>query len=49
MRSTIDPAAAEFIRARDFLLRHRDDFETAYRDFRSSTMISPTFDPELRS
>ena len=27
------PAAA-FLQARDFLLRHRDDYETAYRDFR---------------
>jgi len=23
-----------FLAARDFLLRHRDDYETAYRDFR---------------
>ena len=26
--------AARFIEARDFLLRHRDDYDTAYRDFR---------------
>jgi acetyl-CoA synthetase len=34
MRSTTDSDAAEFIRARDFLLQHRDDYATAYRDFR---------------
>ncbi len=27
-------ATPTFIEARDFLLRHRDDYETAYRDFR---------------
>ncbi|HXC90888.1 MAG TPA: AMP-binding protein [Stellaceae bacterium] len=27
-------SAAAFIEARDFLLAHRDDYETAYRDFR---------------
>src|ERR1700692_3264554 len=26
--------AARFIEARDFLLRHREDYDTAYRDFR---------------
>jgi acetyl-CoA synthetase len=31
--SSPDPAAA-FLAARDFLLRHRDDPETACRDFR---------------
>src|ERR1700712_1960044 len=29
----MNPAAA-FIEARDFLLRHRTDYDTAYRDFR---------------
>jgi acetyl-CoA synthetase len=28
------PTNADFQRARDFLLAHRDDYETAYRDFR---------------
>lgn len=28
------PAFDDFIKARDFLLKHRDDYETAYRDFR---------------
>jgi acetyl-CoA synthetase len=28
------PASAAFIEARDFLLRHREDYDTAYRDFR---------------
>ena len=27
-------SAAAFIKARDFLLRHRTDYTTAYRDFR---------------
>ncbi|HVJ54930.1 MAG TPA: AMP-binding protein [Aliidongia sp.] len=31
--TTSDPAAA-FLAARDFLLRHREDYDTAYRDFR---------------
>ena len=26
-------ASQAFLQARDFLLRHRDDYETAYRDF----------------
>ena len=26
--------AAPFIAARDFLLRHRDDYDTAYREFK---------------
>src|ERR1700722_18107704 len=26
--------AARFIKTRDFLLRHREDYDTAYRDFR---------------
>ena len=26
--------ASLFLEARDFLLRHRDDYATAYRDFR---------------
>ncbi|HLH92570.1 MAG TPA: AMP-binding protein [Xanthobacteraceae bacterium] len=29
-----ETAAAPFIEARDFLLRHRDDYDRAYRDFR---------------
>ena len=30
-----DPrGAAAFLQARDFLLRHREDYPTAYRDFR---------------
>ena len=28
------PAAHSFLEARDFLLRHRDDYDLAYRDFR---------------
>jgi acetyl-CoA synthetase len=31
--STIEGNAAPFITARDFLLRHREDYATAYRDF----------------
>ena len=30
----VSPNAAAFVRARDFLLQHREDYPTAYRDFR---------------
>ena len=30
----VERAAARFIEARDFLLRHREDYDIAYRDFR---------------
>ncbi len=34
MSNTISGNAAPFIAARDFLLRHREDYTTAYRDFK---------------
>jgi len=34
MSKTISGNAAPFIAARDFLLRHREDYATAYRDFK---------------
>ena len=34
MPATTEPSAAPFTAARDFLLAHRDDYATAYRDFR---------------
>ena len=30
----VSPNAAAFVRARNFLLQHREDYPTAYRDFR---------------
>jgi hypothetical protein len=33
MSKTISGNAAPFVAARDFLLRHREDYTTAYRDF----------------
>jgi acetyl-CoA synthetase len=34
MRDAAEDAYQEFLRARNFLLCHRDDYETAYREFR---------------
>src|SRR5271155_1845520 len=34
MSETISGSAAPFVAARDFLLRHREDYATAYRDFK---------------
>jgi acetyl-CoA synthetase len=36
--SSVSPATTAFREARDFLLAHRDDYETAYRDFRWPTL-----------